>query len=174
LLHSIGPQFAAGYWAMLILGAAEGIQGAYGVSDLIFLYRRPHLILWITAAGTVTNFIAAWPLIRLYDVTGAALAALLGIAVAALIRRGLLRSTFSIAVPLHHSAAPLLAAAASLVVAIAMLTLPFTDPMHVAALIAGLVTYWAVLKVALRLTGEDLALTHFITEMPDTANSAER
>ena len=174
LLRWIGPQFAAGYWAMLILGAAEGIQGAYGVSDLLFFYRRPHLILWITAAGTVTNFIAAWPLIRLYDVTGAALAALLGIAVAALIRRGLLRSTFSIAVPLHHSAAPLLAAAASLVVAIVMMTLPFTDPMHVGALIAGLVTYWAVLKVALRLTGEDLALTHFITEMPDAANSADR
>jgi O-antigen/teichoic acid export membrane protein len=164
LLHWIGPAFAAGYWAMLMLGAAEGIQGAYGVSDLIFFYRRPHLILWITAVGAAVNFAAAWSLIALYGVNGAALAALLGTIVAALTRRWLLRSRFGIAVPLHHSAAPLLAAAGSVAAALALMTLSLADPIRLGiALIAGLVIYWNVLRVVLRLTGESLALTHFVT-----------
>ena len=121
LLHWIGPEFAAGYWAMLMLGAAEGIQGAYGVSDLIFLYRRPYLILWITAIGAAVNFAVAWPLIARYSLTGAAFAALLGTAAAALARRALLRSSFGIAVPLRHGAAPLFAAATSLAAALILI-----------------------------------------------------
>ena len=35
LLRWIGPEFAAGYWALLLLAAAEGIQGAYR-------RQRPH------------------------------------------------------------------------------------------------------------------------------------
>ena len=129
-------------------------SGAYGVSDLIFLYRRPHLILWITVAGAAANFVAAWPLIALYGVTGAALAALLGTAAAALARRALLRSSFGIAVPLRHSAAPLLAAAASLAAALVLMTMPFADRSARRHAVAALAIYWGVLRVALRLTGE--------------------
>ena len=164
LLRWIGPEFAAGYWAMLMLGATEGIQGAYGVSDLIFFYRRPHLILWITAVGAAVNCIAAVPLIARYGVNGAALAALLGTAAAALTRRWFLRSSFGIAVPLHHSAAPLLAAAVSAAAALALMALPLAAPIRFAvALIAGLAIYWAALRLLLKLTGESLALTHFVT-----------
>jgi O-antigen/teichoic acid export membrane protein len=170
LLHLIGPAFAAGYWAMLILGAAESIQGAYGVSDLIFLYRRPQLILWLTAAGAAVNFAAAWSLIAFYGVTGAALAALLGTLAAAFTRRWLLRARFGIGVPLHHSAAPLLAAAASVAVALPLMTLPLADSIRLSvALIAGLAVYWAVLRVVLRLTGENLALTHFVTHTTEVS-----
>ena len=63
LLHWIGPEFAAGYWAMLMLAAAESIQGAFGVSDLIFLYRRPAALLWVTATWIAVNFAAGWLLI---------------------------------------------------------------------------------------------------------------
>jgi O-antigen/teichoic acid export membrane protein len=172
LLYWIRPEFAAGYWAMLILGAAEAIQGAYGVSDLIFLYRRPHLALWITAAGVAVNFAVAWPLIALYSVTGAALAALLGTAATAFTRRWLLRSSFGIAVPLRHSAAPLLAAAASLVAALALMTLPLADPIRLGAqIVVGLAIYWAVLRITLKLTGESLALTHFVAEVSDAGRS---
>jgi O-antigen/teichoic acid export membrane protein len=164
LLHLIGPAFAAGYWPMLMLGAAESIQGAYGVSDLIFLYRRPQLILWLTAAGASVNFAAAWLLIAFYGVTGAALAALLGTLAAAFTRRWLLRSNFGIAVPLYHSAAPILAAVASVAVALPLMTLPLAAPIRLAvALIVGLAIYWTVLRMVLRLTGESLALTHFVT-----------
>lgn len=171
LLHWIGGEFAVGYWAMLALGAAEAIQGAYGVSDLIFLYRRPHLILWITAAGAAANLAVAWPFMALYGVTGAAFAALFGTAVAAFARRQLLRSSFGIAVPLRHGAAPLFAAAAGLAASQALITLPWANPIRLAILIAGLAIYWAVLRVALRLTGESLALTHFVTHTPDTGAS---
>src|SRR6185436_4315342 len=41
LLAAFGPDFAAGYWALMLLASAETIQGAFGVSDLIILYRRP-------------------------------------------------------------------------------------------------------------------------------------
>ncbi|HMJ05059.1 MAG TPA: oligosaccharide flippase family protein [Chthoniobacterales bacterium] len=164
LLQLIGPAFAAGYWPMLILGAAESIQGAYGVSDLIFLYRRPQFILCLTAAGAAVNFAAAWALIAFYGVLGAALAALLGTLAAAFTRRWLLRSHFGIAVPLHHSAAPILAAAASVAVALPLMTLPLAAPIRFAvAVSAGLAIYWAVLHLVLRFTGESLALTDFVT-----------
>jgi hypothetical protein len=89
---------------------------------------------------------------------------LLGTATAALTRRWLLRSRFGIAVPLHHSAGPLLAAAASVAASVAVMTLPLAEPIRLAsALIAGLAIYWIVLRVVLRLTGESLALTHFVT-----------
>lgn len=164
LLHLIGPAFIAGYWPMLILGAAESIQGAYGVSDLIFLYRRPQLILWLTAAGAAVNVAAAWALIASCGVTGAAQAALLGTLAAAFTRRWLLRSNFGIAVPLHHSAAPILAGAASVAVALPLMALPWPVPIRLtAALITGLAVYWGVLRVVLRFTGESLALTDFVT-----------
>jgi hypothetical protein len=104
------------------------------------------------------------PLIARYGVNGAALAALLGTVAAALTRRQLLRSNFGIAVPLHHSAAPLLAAAVSVAVAFALLALPLGSPIRLGvALIAGLAIYWAVLRMMTKLTGESLALTHFVT-----------
>ncbi len=174
LLRLIGPEFAAGYWAMLMLGATEGIQGAYGVSDLIFFYRRPHLILWITAVGAAVNFVAALPLITRYGVNGAAFAALLGTAAAALTRRWFLRSSFGIAVPLHHSAAPILAAAAGVIAALGLMTLPLIDPIRYGVcLIAGLAIYWAVLRVVVKLTGESLALSHFVTHASDVSRATD-
>lgn len=166
LLHLIRPEFVAGYWAMLILGAAEAIQGAYGVSDLIFLYRRPQLILWVTATGAAANVAGAWALIRLYGLNGAALAALLGTAAAAFTRRQLLRSRFQIAVPLRYSAAPIFAAVVSLAAAIGLMKLPFSDPFHLCAMVASLAVYWAALRLAVRLTGESLTLSHFVTHIP--------
>ena len=40
---------------MLLLAAAETIQGAFGVSDLIFLYRQPMAVLRITLATILVN-----------------------------------------------------------------------------------------------------------------------
>jgi O-antigen/teichoic acid export membrane protein len=77
LLHWIGPEFAAGYLAMLLLAAAETIQGAWGVSDLILLYRRPAYILWLTAIGAAVNVAACVALVPRFGVEGAAAAALI-------------------------------------------------------------------------------------------------
>jgi O-antigen/teichoic acid export membrane protein len=154
LLHFIGPEFAAGYLAMLLLAAGESIQGAFGVSDLIFLYRRPTALLWVTATWTAVNFAAGWLLIPPYGVDGAALAALLAIAAAALVRRYLLRSGFQAAVPLRNAAPPLAGLAAGLGAALLVMMLPLDERLRLAlASAAGLLAYWAALRLALRLAG---------------------
>jgi O-antigen/teichoic acid export membrane protein len=166
LLGAIGPEFVAGYWAMLLLASAESIQGAFGVSDLIFLYRRPQLIVVITLISASVNLVAGWLMIDRYGVTGGALAALLAVASAAIARRMLLRSGFGVDVPLRYVAAPLSAAAANVGIALIVLAAPLENDalrLGVAALL-GLVAYAAVLKGALWATGESLALTHFIVE----------
>lgn len=165
LLHWIGPEFAAGYWAMLMLAAAEGIQGAFGVSDLIFLYRKPTALLWVTAIWVAANALAGWLLIPAWGVDGAALAALIAIVAAAVARRLLLHTGFGATVPLRKVAPPVIALALGLGVAVALMALPLGEPLRLGlAAMFGLAAYWAALRLALRATGESLALTHFVME----------
>ena len=112
LLAWFGPEFALGYWALLLLAAADMIQGAFGVSDLIILYRRPRAQLGVTAANIAVNLIAGALLIVPFGVTGAALSVLIGVLAGALIRRLSLRRHFGIGTALHYSAGPVGAAAA--------------------------------------------------------------
>jgi O-antigen/teichoic acid export membrane protein len=166
LLRLIGPEFVAGYWAMLLLASAESIQGAFGVSDLIFFYRRPQMVIFITMVSASVNLVAGWLLIARYGVAGGALAALLAAAGAAIARRALLRGMFGVAVPLRYVAAPLSAAAANLGIALVVLAAPIGhDALRLGlAAFFGFAAYLAVLKGALWATGETLALTHFIVE----------
>ena len=165
LLRWIGPEFAAGYWAMLLLAAAEGIQGAFGVSDLILLYRRPAFILWITAIGAAVNVAAGWPLIaalRRHRRRAGRLARLC---------RRRFRPPHAAALGLRHPgpaaprrrparrrrrrprrrARPARPAARRR----AALRLAFAG---------GLIVYWTALRLALRLTGASLKLDHFVLE----------
>jgi O-antigen/teichoic acid export membrane protein len=158
LLHWIGPGFAAGYYAMLMLAAAEAIQGAWGVSDLILLYRRPVFILWITAIGAAVNVAAGWALIPLYGVEGAAAAALLAYIAANVARRLFLARGFGIHVPLGYASAPLLAGAAGLAMAVALIGMPGL------AFVMGLAAYAVLLGTALRLARSSLSMTHFVIE----------
>ena len=158
LLRWIGPEFAAGYLAMLLLAAAECIQGAYGVSDLILLYRRPALIVWLTSIGAAANIAAGLALIPLYGVAGAAAAALIAYVAANLARRLFLARGFAIDVPLGYASAPLLAGAAGMAVALALAGMPGL------AFFAGLATYAVTLGTALRLGRASLAMTHFVIE----------
>lgn len=158
LLAWIGPEFAAGYLALLLLAAAEAIQGAYGVSDLILLYRRPAYILWITAVGAAVNVAAGWALIPLWGVDGAAAAALAAYVAANVARRLLLARGFGIHVPLAYAGAPVLAGAAGLAAALALIDMPGL------AFAAGLAAYGATLGAALRLGRSSLAMTHFVIE----------
>ena len=170
LLGAIGPEFVAGYWAMLLLASAESIQGAFGVSDLIFFYRRPQMVILITLVSASVNVVAGWLLIARFGVTGGALAALLAATGAAIARQALLRALFGIALPLRYVAAPLSAAAANLGVALIVIALPLEDEALRLGLAAffGFAAYLAVLKGALWATGESLALTHFVVEAAPT------
>ncbi len=158
LLHWIGPEFAAGYFAMLLLAAAECIQGAYGVSDLILLYRRPMFILWLTAIGAVVNVAACVALVPRFGVEGAAAAALLAYLAANLARRLFLARSFAIHVPLAYASAPLLAGAAGVAAAFGFSGMPGL------AFILGLLVYALTLGAALRLGGGNLSMTHFVID----------
>jgi O-antigen/teichoic acid export membrane protein len=158
LLHWIGPAFAAGYLAMLLLAAAESIQGAYGVSDLILLYRRPSFIIWLTAVGAVANIAAGLALVPHFGIEGAAAAALIAYVAANLARRLFLARGFGISVPLGYASAPLLAGAAGIGVALVFAGSPML------AVIAGLAVYAVTLGTALRLGGASLAMTHFVID----------
>jgi O-antigen/teichoic acid export membrane protein len=158
LLRWIGPEFAAGYLAMLLLAAAECIQGAYGVSDLILLYRRPAFIVWLTAIGAAVNVAAGLVLIPRFGVEGAAAAALLAYIAANLARRLFLARGFAIHVPLGFASAPLLAGAAGMAVALAFAGNPGL------AFLSGLAAYVVALGTALRLGRASLSMRHFVIE----------
>ena len=172
VLAWFGPEFVAGYWAMVILVAAETILGAFGVGEAILLYRRPQLIVGITSTCIAINLVAAWLLVPPFGADGAAAAVLVAVTAGALVRRRLLRTHFGISLPLTYSAGPILAGA--LGVAAALLAesalagsgdwwiplLPFA---------AGLAAYAAALKAWLAATGETLELVQFTTESPRLA-----
>lgn len=167
LLQWFGPEFAAGFAALIILAAAETIHGAFGVSDLILLYRRPALSLAVTSACIAVNLAAAWLLIGRYGLDGAAWSVLIASLAGALLRRILLRSGFGIIVPLAYSAGPAVAAAAAtaVVLAIAHLLAPASTAIASgAALVAGLAAYAATLKLWLSATGDRLSLTNLQME----------
>jgi O-antigen/teichoic acid export membrane protein len=163
LLAWFGPEFAAGYWALLLLAVAETIQGAFGVSDLIILYHRPLAQLRITLANIVVNMIAGVALIEPLGVTGAGLSVLVGVAAGALIRRAALRSHFGFGVPLHYSAGPLgaavLAGAAAFAVP-ASLGGPSWALLEGVRLAVALGGYALLLRLWLSVTGESLSLVN--------------
>lgn len=166
LLASFGPAFPPGYAALLLLAAAEMIQGAFGVSDLILLYRRPLAQISITAASIAINLAAGALLVAPLGVTGAALSVLIGVAAGAVIRRQSLRHFFQIRIALHYSAPPLVAALLATAAAFAVQALiASANPwLHYGLpLIIGLLTYAAVLQAWLRITGDTLSLGDFQT-----------
>ena len=158
LLHWIGPEFAAGYLAMLLLAAAEAIQGAWGVSDLILLYRRPAFILWLTAIGAAVNVAACVALVPRFGVEGAAAAALIAYLAANAARRLFLARGFAIHVPLGYASAPLLAGAVGAAAAFGFSGMPGL------AFFAGLAVYALTLGAALRLGGASLTMTDFVID----------
>jgi O-antigen/teichoic acid export membrane protein len=157
LLAWFGPEFVLGYWALLLLAGADMIQGAFGVSDLIILYRRPRAQLAVTAANIAVNLVAGALLIAPLGVTGAAFSALIGVLAGALIRRLALRAHFGVATALHYSAGP--AAAAALAVAAAWF-LPGGAVWPV-QLAAALALYLVLLRFWLTATGDTLSLDRF-------------
>jgi O-antigen/teichoic acid export membrane protein len=174
LLGAFGPEFVAGYYALLLLATAEMIQGAFGVSDLIILYNKPLGQIRITASNIAINAVAGWFLIEPLGVTGAGLSVLAGVLGGALIRRHALRSHFDVKVPLHYSAGPVAAGIAALAAGWGtQWLLAEASPLIgvTAAVLAGFAAYAGALKVWLMLSGETLSMTNFAIEVPADGNS---
>jgi O-antigen/teichoic acid export membrane protein len=164
LLNAIGPGFAAGYWALLFLAAAELIQGAFGLGDLIFVYRRPEAGLWITALSIVVGLVLGVAMITLWGVTGAAIAVLVSYWGRAVHRRMVLAREFGVRVPLRYNAGPMAAALCGTVAALAAARVdaaPVT--VYVLVTVAGLSVFGGVLLIWLRSTHSRLAIDGFVT-----------
>lgn len=155
LLHWLGPEFAVGWLAAILLGCAETVQGAYGIGDLLFVYRRPRLGLQIYGAILGVALIAGYALTSAFGIEGAAAAVLFTYVLRAWLRRIVLKASLGVGVPVQHSLGPILAGGAG---AAAALLVPAAWP---AALAAGLAVYGALLIAWLRLTSETLALRDF-------------
>jgi O-antigen/teichoic acid export membrane protein len=166
LLGWLGREFAAGYWALVLLAVAETIQGAFGVSDLILLYRRSALALGVTLVSAVVNLAAACLLIGPLGAMGAALAVLLAMVAGAIVRRQMLRRAVGVRIPLAHSAGPIISAMMAVAAGAAVefwLPLGSDIAVHGAALAAALAIYGIALWAWLAVTRESLALTGFRT-----------
>ena len=160
LLDWFGPGFAAGYWALIALATAEAIQAAFSIGDLMFVYLKPKLGLFVTLASILLGVVAALFLIPWLGIAGAALSVLIAYTVRAGLRAVLLRSSFEVAVPPAHYAGPILAAASAMA---AILAVRAADAPDWAVLAAGVSVYGAALFAWLRLRGESLGLTGFAT-----------
>jgi O-antigen/teichoic acid export membrane protein len=166
LLGFLGKGFAAGYWPVLALAAAETVQAAFSIGDLVFVYLQPRLGLWLTLASIGVGIVAALLLIPVWGVSGAALSVLAAYAVRAAWRSIVLRGRFHFDVPHTHHAGPFLAAAAGVAAAAAAQALAAGPAADAIALAAGLAAYAAILLLWLRVRRESLSLRGFTAEAP--------
>ena len=160
VLGWLGYGFDAAYWPLLALAAAEVIQAAFSIGDLVFVYMKPRLGLWLTLGGIVTGIVAALILIPRWGLPGAALSVLAAYGLRAAFRSYVLRARFHLDVPASHHAGPFVAAAVGACAALAARSLGG----DAAALAAGLAGYAAALFLWLSLTGQRLSLTGFTAE----------
>ena len=157
LLAWFGPEFAAAWLAAVLLVLAETVQGAFGIADLLFVYLKPRLGLFIIAGTLLFGLAAGLAMTLLSGIDGAAAAVLLTYAARAWVRRFGLRASLGVTVPLRHHAGPLAAGLAGIIAASLTAAWPI-------ALAAGLAAYLAVLLVWLRASGETLRISQFTAE----------
>jgi O-antigen/teichoic acid export membrane protein len=157
LMSWLGHGFAAGYWPLIILAAAELLQSALGIGDLVFVYLRPRIGLYLTLASIAVGIAAALLLIPRFGITGAAFALFAAYGVRTILRGLVLRARFAVAIPHAHVAGPFAAAA---VAAFAV----WLIPNDLVAVAAGLALYAIILVAWLKATGQSLSLTGFSAE----------
>jgi O-antigen/teichoic acid export membrane protein len=159
LMALLGHGFAAGYWPLVILAAAELLQSALGIGDLVFVYLRPRVGLYLTLISIVVGVGAALLLIPRFGITGAAFALLAAYALRTILRSLVLSTRFGVAIQHAHLAGPFAAAA---VAAGAVLLIP-NDLVGAGV---GLALYAFILIFWLKATGQGLSLTGFAAERP--------
>jgi O-antigen/teichoic acid export membrane protein len=166
LLGLFGKGFEAAYWPLLALGAAESIQAAFSIGDLVFVYLNPRLGLWLTLISIAVGVGAALALVPPLGIAGAALSVLVAYALRAALRSVVLRALFHLDLPRAHHAGPLAAAAAgaAAIFAARLSPLRLGLPVDPLPLVAGLACYAVALAAWLALRHQSLSLTGFTTE----------
>ena len=156
ILRWLGPEFAAGWFAAVMLACAEAVQGAFGINELLFVYRRPRLGLAIMIGTIALGLAAGLAFTATWGLNGAGAAVFLTYSVRAWARRAALKARLRVGVPIRHSLWPGLAGFAGAIAA-----LLYIDDGWLVAAAAGLATYLVLLVVWMRLSGERLALADF-------------
>ena len=159
LMSLLGPGFGAGYWPLVILASAELLQSALGIGDLVFVYLRPRIGLYLTLISTILGIATALLLIPRFGITGAAFALFAAYGLRTILRTFVLRRQFAVAIPHTHVAGPFAAAGLA---AVAVLLIPN----DIVAALVGLTLYAVILIAWLRASGQSLSLTGFAAERP--------
>lgn len=108
LLRLFGPQFGAGYGALLALCAAEVLNGAFGIGETIIYYIRPARALAINMAMIAVPVALVLPLAPRLGIAAAALAVAGAALVAVFLRRAWL-ADLGIRTQALHAAVPIVA-----------------------------------------------------------------
>jgi O-antigen/teichoic acid export membrane protein len=169
LLGLFGHGFEAAYWPLLALAAAETIQAAFSIGDLVFVYLRPQLGLWLTLASIAIGIVAALLLVPPLGISGGALSVLAAYSVRAALRSIALRTRFHFHAPHTHHAGPFLAAALGIAAVFAARFVPVRLPLDPLPLVAGLGLYALALAAWLSLRNQSLSLKGFTVEAESPA-----
>ena len=161
LLGSFGPGFERGYTALVLLAAAEALQGSLGLGDLLFVYLLPGAGLRMAgiafAAGIALVLLLTPPL----GIAGAAAAMLVATSLQAMLRRRTLSARLAHRVPLAFGAPPVLAGLAALAAVLALRgpgAATGFSPWDAAVLAVGLGLYALLLAGWLWWSGERLSM----------------
>jgi len=165
LLYALGHGFHAAFGALLCLAAAEVIQGAFGVSELVLIYSRPRVAVAMTAGFMLVGVAGAILLEPHLGLTGIALAILISYAGRAIVRRLLLRHIHAVDIATAYWSGPFATAAAGL--ATAIVTGPRVAGLSgfagaAPSLLAGLTAYGLILLLWVRTSGESLLPQGFV------------
>jgi O-antigen/teichoic acid export membrane protein len=120
LLALVGDGFVGGYAAMLCLAAAEMVQSACGVGELLLVYARPGLMALLSAAFVALGAGVAILLEPLLRPTGIGLSVLVSYSTRALCRRAMLQRLFSVRIETTLWTGPAVAVGAAVAVTVAL------------------------------------------------------
>jgi O-antigen/teichoic acid export membrane protein len=172
VLGLFGPGLEAGAAALVILAAAEVLNGALGVSDLLFVYCRPRLGLLVTAVGMAVGGLLGLVLIPALGLAGAAGAVLGGYGVHTLLRMLVLRRSLGAPAADASLAVVLGAGCAGLAAVLAVQAVTAGLAWDAAAMGAGLVVFAGLVGAWAAATGAKLGLAGFIARSRAQADGA--
>jgi O-antigen/teichoic acid export membrane protein len=159
LLALVGDAFVGGYAAMLCLAAAEMVQGAFGLGELLLVYARPRLMALLSAAFVALGAGAAIVLEPLLGPTGGGLSVLVSYGTPALCRRAMLQRLFSVRIETTLWTGPAVAVGAAVAVAVALWPLS-----SLASVAFGLGVYIGALAIWLGRAGDRPVPDGFISK----------
>jgi O-antigen/teichoic acid export membrane protein len=95
LLSLTGEVYSAALGAALLLAAAEWIQGAFGIGELVLVLSRPRLAIALTASCMGIAILCAFLFAPAFGITGIGLAVLVSYLARSLGRAAILRTVYS-------------------------------------------------------------------------------